>query len=193
MNYDVVFRLHLREINFRVDIFSRVKIFLISRGHIFEDDSNSKFSRMLVNIDKIIFQGNKKNDSFIETHAWNKAWRSNILIEITTNEIINKKRFLLFVFKISYSKKKLSTLLSLETIDLLKEEILSFQFVTWLHVTTWSEGHVTSWVSFHHRLVKFGGHRLCGIGDIKLLIYHVTSRDHAVRGSCGIIVEFPSS
>ena len=27
-----------------------------------------KFLRMLVNIDKKIFQGNKKNDSFIEMH-----------------------------------------------------------------------------------------------------------------------------
>ena len=28
-------------------------------------------------------------------------------------------------------------------IDLLEEEILSFQFATWLHVGMWSESHVT--------------------------------------------------
>ena len=68
-----------------------------------------KFSRMVVNIDKMFFQVNKKNDFFIETYAWNKAWRSNILIKIRTNEIINKKaRFLLFVFRIFCSEKNLS-------------------------------------------------------------------------------------
>ena len=44
-----------------------------------------------------------------------------------------------------------------------------------------------------HRPVKFRGHRLCGIGDIKLLICHVTSRNYVVRGSCGIMGQFPSS
>ena len=44
----------------------------------------------------------------------------------------------------------MTTLQSLVIIDLLEEEILTFQFVTWLHVTTWSEGHVTSWVSYPH-------------------------------------------
>ena len=44
----------------------------------------------------------------------------------------------------------LTTLLSLLIIDLLKEEILKFQFVTRLHVTTWSECQVTSWVSSRH-------------------------------------------
>ena len=48
-----------------------------------------KFSRMLVHIDNFF--------SFIETYAWNKAWGSNILIKITANEIVNKKkRFLIF-------------------------------------------------------------------------------------------------
>ena len=44
----------------------------------------------------------------------------------------------------------MTTLESLVIIDLLEEEILTFQFVTLLHVTTWSEGHVTSWVSYPH-------------------------------------------
>ena len=44
----------------------------------------------------------------------------------------------------------MTTLQSLVIIDLLEEEILTFQFVTLLHVTTWSEGHVTSWVSYPH-------------------------------------------
>ena len=81
-------------------------------------------------------------------------------------------------------------------INLLEEEILSFQFVMWLYVTTWSEGHVThGWVTLiiSHSPVKFGGHKPCGIGDIKLLICRLTSRDHVVRGSCGIMGEFPSS
>ena len=45
-----------------------------------------------------------------------------------------------------------ATLQSLVIIDLLEKEILIFQFVTWLHVTTWSEDRVTSWVSYlHHK------------------------------------------
>ena len=67
-------------------------------------------------------------------------------------------------------------------IDLLEEEIPSFQFVTWLHVTTWSEDHVTSWVSYPHH--KSGGHRLCRIGNIKLLICHMISRDYPTK-FCG--------
>ena len=95
----VKFTNYLREVNFRVDIFLRM-----TQTQIFRVD---KFSRMLVNIDTF-FQGNEKNDSFMETYAWNKAWRSNTLIKITRNEITNKKkRFLLFVFNISYSKKTL--------------------------------------------------------------------------------------
>ena len=30
----------------------------------------------------------------------------------------------------------------------LHEKIFCFYFLTWLHVTAWSESHVTSWVSF---------------------------------------------
>ena len=96
-------------------MFSRVKFFLILSGRIFVDDSNSIFLRGQIFADackyrQFFFQGNKKNDSLIETYAWNKAWRSNIPIKITTNEIINKrKRFLLFFFKISYSKRKLQS------------------------------------------------------------------------------------
>ena len=37
-----------------------------------------------------------------------------------------------------------TTLHTLVIIDLLEEVILRFQFVTWLHVTTWSEDQVTS-------------------------------------------------
>ena len=43
-----------------------------------------------------------------------------------------------------------TTLQSLMIIDLLEEEILCFQYVTWLQVITWSEVHVTSWMSFPH-------------------------------------------
>ena len=43
-----------------------------------------------------------------------------------------------------------TTLQSLDIIEPLEEEILRFQFVTWLHVTTWSEGQVTSCVSSRH-------------------------------------------
>ena len=44
-----------------------------------------------------------------------------------------------------------------------------------------------------HLPVKIGGNRLCGIGDIQLLNFHVTPRDHVVRESCDIMVKFPSS
>ena len=89
-----------------------------------------------------------------------------------------------------------TTLQSLVVIDLLDEEILSFQFVTGLHKTTWSEGHVILWgviLIISHCPVKFGGHRFYGIADINLLICHVTSRDHMVRGSFDIMDEFSSS
>ena len=39
-----------------------------------------------------------------------------------------------------------------------------------------------------HCPVKFGGQRLCGIGDIKLLICQSISRDHVIRGSSGWIL-----
>ena len=42
---------YLREIYFLVDIFSRVKFFLISRGHIFLDDSNFNFSLGYIFVD----------------------------------------------------------------------------------------------------------------------------------------------
>ena len=45
----------------------------------------------------------------------------------------------------------------------------------------------------YHRPVKFFGNRLCGIGDIKLLNCHLTSREYVVRGPCDIMDEFPSS
>ena len=83
-----------------------------------------------------------------------------------------------------------NTLQSLVIINLLEEEILRFQFVTWLRVTTLSDAWVLVIIS--HRPVKFGGHKLCGIGDIKLLICHVTPRAYVIRGSCNM-GEFPSS
>ena len=61
-------------------------------------------------------------------------------------------------------------------------------------MTTWSEGHVASWVSSDHYKspsVRFSGNSLCGIGHIKVLNCHVTSRDYVVRKSCDIVGEFP--
>ena len=40
-----------------------------------------------------------------------------------------------------------TTLQSLLIIHFLEEEILRFQFVTWIDVITWSECHLKSWVS----------------------------------------------
>ena len=40
---------------------------------------------------------------------------------------------------------------------------------------------------------EFGDHRPFGRGDIKLSIFHITSRDHVVRGSYDIMGEFSSS
>ena len=44
-----------------------------------------------------------------------------------------------------------------------------------------------------HLPVKIGGNRHRGIGDIQLLNFHVTLRDHVVGESCDIMAEFPSS
>ena len=52
-------------------------------------------------------------------------------------------------------------------------------------MTTWSEDHVTLWAMSSS--VKFGGNRLWGIPDIKLLNCHVTSHDCTVRGSYDIV------
>ena len=35
-----------------------------------------------------------------------------------------------------------------------------------------------------HHLAKFNGHRPCGSGDIAYLIYHVTLKDHLIKGFC---------
>ena len=45
---------------------------------------------------------------------------------------------------------------------------------------------------FPSSYVKIGDYSPCGREDIKLSIFHVTSRDHVVRGSCNIKGEFPS-
>ena len=42
-------------------------------------------------------------------------------------------------------------------------------------------------------LQKFGDHRLCGRGDIKLSFCCVTSFDNVVKDSCDNMGEFPSS
>ena len=47
-----------------------------------------------------------------------------------------------------FSSSLVTNLQCLVFIYLLEEEILSFQFVTWLHVTTCTEGCVAWWVSF---------------------------------------------
>ena len=31
---------------------------------------------------------------------------------------------------------------------------------------------------------KFAGHRHCSCGDIIVLVFHVISQDHAIKGSC---------
>ena len=53
-------------------------------------------------------------------------------------------------------------------------------------MTTWSEGHLThGWVTLiiSHCPVKVGGHKLCGIGHINLLICHVTTWSKACVAS----------
>ena len=51
------------------------------------------------------------------------------------------------------------------------------------------------WVSLilSQHSVHFSGEGPCGIGYIKLLICHVISCDHVMRGSCESMCEFPSS
>ena len=42
-----------------------------------------------------------------------------------------------------------------------------------------------------HHPAKFGGHRLCGIRDIMVLVCHMISQDHKIKGLCdsmGIIL-----
>ena len=33
-------------------------------------------------------------------------------------------------------------------------------------------------------VAKFGSHRHCGSGDLLILVCHVISQDHAIKGSC---------
>ena len=78
----------------------------------------------------------------------------------------------------------MTTLQSLEIIDLLKEEILSFQFVMWPQVihsqrVMWHHGWVSIIISYH--LARFCGHRPCWIGDILFSIGHTTSQDHVIK------------
>ena len=37
------------------------------------------------------------------------------------------------------------------------------------------------------------GHGYCGRGDKMLLIYHMTSRDHVLKGLCDLVVDGSSS
>ena len=41
--------------------------------------------------------------------------------------------------------------------------------------------------------VKFGGHRHSDNGDIMVLVCHVISQDHVIKGSYGILSKSPSS
>ena len=61
--------------------------------------------------------------------------------------------------------------------------------LTWLHFqrVMWHYGWFSLVISDYRG--KFGDHKRFGRGDIKLSIYHVTSRDHVLRGSRGIISE----
>ena len=38
---------------------------------------------------------------------------------------------------------------------------------------------------------RFGSHRNCGSGDIILLVCHVISQDHMIKGSCVLICRSP--
>ena len=49
--------------------------------------------------------------------------------------------------------------------------------------------HVKIWVCM---VSKFGGYRPYRRGDILFFIWHVTSSDHMLGGSCDIMGEFPS-
>ena len=56
------------------------------------------------------------------------------------------------------------------------------------HVTTWSDGHVTSWVnSAHPKLPPCKVWWSCRRGDIMFLIWHLAPHDHMVRGLCDFI------
>ena len=76
--------------------------------------------------------------------------------------------------------------------DLAEEEVLSFGLVTWPHVITRSEVHLTLRVSFSHHKSPPCQVLFCRRGDILFLFCHVTSCNHVVRGSCDIMVEFSS-
>ena len=75
--------------------------------------------------------------------------REKILLfvcHVTTHDFVIRESYDMGEFSSSF----MTTLQRLVIIDLLEDEILSFQFVTWFHVITWSEGHVTSWMSSPH-------------------------------------------
>ena len=40
--------------------------------------------------------------------------------------------------------------------------------------------------------VKFGGHRACGDGDVMILVCHMISEDHVIKGSCDFVAWSPS-
>ena len=56
--------------------------------------------------------------------------------------------------------------------------------------------HMTLWVvpPYYRPLpAKFGGRGRCGWGDILLFIYHVTSHDYMIKGSCHFLCSSPLS
>ena len=81
-------------------------------------------------------------------------------------------------------------------IGLVEEEIFCFWFVTWPHVTTWPEGHVTLWVSTP--LYKspscqvWWSRALCKRRN-SVFRLQVTAHDFGVREPCDIMGKFPLS
>ena len=43
-----------------------------------------------------------------------------------------------------------------------------------------------------HDTTKFGDHRNCDIGAIMLIVFHMISEDHVIKGTCDFIGRSPS-
>ena len=77
-----------------------------------------------------------------------------------------------------------------------QEKKFRFSFVAWPHVTSWSEGHVTLWVSspyYKSRSCQVWWNRRCAREEISFFVCRLTSCDFVVRESCDIVAEFSSS
>ena len=56
---------------------------------------------------------------------------------------------------------------------------------------TYFEKHLRTAASVSYHPAKFGGHQQCGSGDIMILVCHVISYGHVIKGLCDLIGRSP--